>query len=394
MTNLDWYSAITPFSEFNELTADAHYHCVPAEWSVIVADIEGSTRAITQGRYKDVNTLGAACIIAAQNAMNRAEFPYVFGGDGATLVVPESQLARVQSALESVVALARVTFDMTLRVGSVRVDELARMGCKLEVAKFRLVGKQTIAMFRGGALAKAEEIVKLGVMKVGASTLTLSTTPEDADPGNLDGLSCRWQPIPSLHGRIATVMVSACGDESKQMREIYSLVLARFDAILSGDVRTALPLHHQNMRYRGILELLRDEWRYEARRTTLRFMRRLLGIALSVAIFKWRIPRLISRRNAYESSLGAHSDFRKFDGTLRMVIDVTQGQLSAIHKMLDEMRMRGEIRYGLHESDTALMTCFVYGLGDGEHIHFVDGSDGGYALAARQMKSQSKSQSK
>jgi hypothetical protein len=27
---------------------------------------------------------------------------------------------------------------------------------------------------------------------------------------------------------------------------------------------------------------------------------------------------------------------------------------------------------------------------DGEHIHFIDGGDGGYAMAAKQMKAQSK----
>jgi hypothetical protein len=32
------------------------------------------------------------------------------------------------------------------------------------------------------------------------------------------------------------------------------------------------------------------------------------------------------------------------------------------------------------------MTCFVSGFGDGQHIHFIDGDDGGYAIAAKALK--------
>ncbi|MDE2617909.1 MAG: DUF3095 family protein, partial [Burkholderiales bacterium] len=44
----------------------------------------------------------------------------------------------------------------------------------------------------------------------------------------------------------------------------------------------------------------------------------------------------------------------------------------------------GQVDYGLHSSDHALMTCFVRSMT--QHVHFVDGGDGGYAMAARQLK--------
>ena len=44
----------------------------------------------------------------------------------------------------------------------------------------------------------------------------------------------------------------------------------------------------------------------------------------------------------------------------------------------------------LRLASQALMTCFVYGLDEGEHVHFVDGGGGGYALAAKQFKAQHK----
>ena len=38
--------------------------------------------------------------------------------------------------------------------------------------------------------------------------------------------------------------------------------------------------------------------------------------------------------------------------------------------------------------DVALMTCYVANLKPTQHIHFFDGGDGGYAMAAKQLKGQ------
>jgi Protein of unknown function (DUF3095) len=34
------------------------------------------------------------------------------------------------------------------------------------------------------------------------------------------------------------------------------------------------------------------------------------------------------------------------------------------------------------------MTCLVFSLEQSRHVHFIDGADGGYALAALQLKAQ------
>jgi hypothetical protein len=39
------------------------------------------------------------------------------------------------------------------------------------------------------------------------------------------------------------------------------------------------------------------------------------------------------------------------------------------------------------------MTCLVFSLEESRHVHFVDGADGGYALAALQLKAQLRSDS-
>ena len=63
------YEALEPFTKFEELCDPFHYEELSDDWWVIVTDIQGSTKAIQEGRYKDVNLIGAASIMAMLNAV-------------------------------------------------------------------------------------------------------------------------------------------------------------------------------------------------------------------------------------------------------------------------------------------------------------------------------------
>ena len=65
----------------------ALYSPLPDDWTIGVADIVESTKAIANQRYKAVNMAGAAVIAAVTNALEGREFPFVFGGDGASFAV-------------------------------------------------------------------------------------------------------------------------------------------------------------------------------------------------------------------------------------------------------------------------------------------------------------------
>lgn len=69
-----------------------------------------------------------------------------------------------------------------------------------------------------------------------------------------------------------------------------------------------------------------------------------------------------------------------------MVIDCTPEQTEQIKTLLNSMQEDGKIFYSMHLSDAAQITYYVQGVGEGEHIHFIDGSNGGYTLAAVEMK--------
>ena len=89
---------------------------------------------------------------------------------------------------------------------------------------------------------------------------------------------------------------------------------------------------------------------------------------------------------AYAASLPAHSDYRKFADSLRMVIDCTAAEADAIESILSESQAAKLIDFGIHRADAALLTCFVQTTNDAGHVHFVDGSHGGYAMAAQTLK--------
>lgn len=98
-SNERFYADLSGFSDFGQVVDLTGYRPVPDDWVVLISDVTGSTAAIADGRYKDVNMLGAATITAITNACGEADIPYTFGGDGGVVVVPPGAGRRAGSAL-------------------------------------------------------------------------------------------------------------------------------------------------------------------------------------------------------------------------------------------------------------------------------------------------------
>ncbi|MGA8967513.1 MAG: DUF3095 family protein, partial [Pseudolabrys sp.] len=97
-----------------------------------------------------------------------------------------------------------------------------------------------------------------------------------------------------------------------------------------------------------------------------------------------RVGRFIPSK--YTQELIENSDFRKFDDSLRMVLDCTPELAAEIEDYLKEAAAKGLVRYGTHRQDAAMMTCFTPSPVNPNHVHFIDGAQGGYALAAAALK--------
>ena len=110
-----FYAQLEPIVSLGDLTESSYYRSAPEDWFVFITDVRGSTAAVAAGRYKEVNTLGAASILCAQNACPGVDFPFVFGGDGATLIVPPSGREAVTASLTALARKSLLEFGLELQ---------------------------------------------------------------------------------------------------------------------------------------------------------------------------------------------------------------------------------------------------------------------------------------
>src|SRR5262245_18086829 len=115
-----------------------------------------STTAIAAQRYKAVNMAGGAAIAAVTNAPEGREFPFVFGGDGASFAVAPGDLASAREALAVTAAWVREDLELSMRVALVPVSAVRAQGLDVSVARFGPSANLSYAMFSGGGLGWAE----------------------------------------------------------------------------------------------------------------------------------------------------------------------------------------------------------------------------------------------
>lgn len=372
-----FYQELPGFTDFDRVCDPLRYHAVPEDWHVLVADVRGSTEAIAQGRYKDVNALGVSCIVAAVNACRGVEIPYVFGGDGATLLVPESKVEAARCALLGVANIAERTFGIALRVGVVPVRSLLARGHRISVARFVLTDDVSLAMLSGDGVAVAEDWVK-------APASPYCYGHSEAYAASLDGFECRWEPLKSNNGAVMSLLVVG------RDHAVYQRLLRFIDSL--GEVDQVRPGTEANLRVASRLPAFATEATLKTDRR--RGLRRFIYMAhtlltTTIGRFLLRIRRNFGGFNGrgYLDQTARQSDFRKYDGALRMVLDLDPDQQQELEDYLARSHEQDELCYGTHVSSHALLTCFVQDY-MGRHVHFVDGGDGGYALAARQLKAQ------
>jgi hypothetical protein len=382
----DFYSRVEAFSDFTQAADPKNYVPVPTDWWVVITDVRGSTRAIEAGRYKDVNAAWVASIVAVRNALEGADFPFIFGGDGATLLLPDDAIAPASRALRGVQARVAQAFDLDLRVGLVPVRTLLDGGFELSLARFQPSASMGLAMLHGNGVAEAERLVKDDTD--GARYELSREGPSDLA---LDGFECRWQPIPARRGQSVSLLVQARGSSGEQALDIYQRVLSEIDSIVRG-LEGSCPVSEAGLR----LISTSRHFDQEARLGTTRHgglayhlarAKLLCLILLGRVIFLFGLKIKSFDGKDYKRELVSNSDFRKFDETIRMVLDLPRAEVDRLVEFLERERDAGRLVYGMHLASASLMTCIVTSY-SGNHVHFVDGADGGYALAAKQLKRQ------
>ncbi|WP_315777671.1 MULTISPECIES: DUF3095 domain-containing protein [unclassified Bradyrhizobium] len=371
----DYYASIPVFRGFARLMEPQLYQPVPDDWLIGTADIVESTKAIADKRYKAVNMAGAAVIAAVTNALEGREFPFVFGGDGASFAVSPDDEAAAREALAATATWVREDLALAMRVALVPVSAIRAQGLDVRVARYGPSANLSYAMFAGGGLGWAEAAMKRG-------EFAIPPAPSGAQP-DLSGLSCRFEEIPAARGVILSVLVlPAPGADAQAYRKVIEEIITLTER--SPDAGRPVPAGAPALRWPP------QGFGYEvraARGPLFSRWARVLGRTLFVyAVMRFNISIGGFVPDLYKQQVVENSDFRKYDDALRMILDCTDELAQELERRLGAAASRGIVRYGLHRQDAAMMTCFTPSAIRPDHVHFIDGARGGYASAATALK--------
>lgn len=374
----DFYGWAPTFRDFSRIADDAWFIALPDDWVVGVADVEQSTKAILENRYKAVNMAGAAVIASVANALRPRDFPFVFGGDGAAFAVSAEDAARAQHALAETATWVAEDLDLSLRIGMVSVAKIRAEGNDVRVGRYQASDNVCIAMFSGGGLAWADAAMKRG-------EISIPRAAPGAHP-DLSGLSCRYELIPSQRGHVLT-LVAISGPRARP--EDFRSVVKEITGIVEATPDAARPVANQSLRLKWPPQGCDLEAR--ASRRAGESIRSRKAKVLMWTFFYFvimrtglHVGRFIPKK--YTREVIENSDFRKFDDSLRMVLDCSPDLAAKIENCLKAAAAKGVARYGLHLQQAAMMTCFTPSPSHPSHVHFIDGAQGGYAFAAAALK--------
>ena len=344
-----------------------------------MTDVVGSTQAIAEGRHKSVNFVAALAIAALKNLCAPEPIPFLFGGDGAVVMVPQQHLEQTRRLLARVRGLAQREFGIALRVGLAPVAMLRQHGADVRVGRFEPTPGNHFGVFVGGGVGLLEAAVRGRTDAALASHVAIDEALDDGEPVDLSGLSCRWDTLRSLNGRMVTLIVQGAADPGRHFAELTRIAAQR------GDPR---PVHAETLSARWPPAGLLLEARARRRRWPLWLAVALVGAETLLAHLVIRRGKPVGGFDPqrYRREVASNTDFCRYDDTLCFVVDCPTDSVAELRNYLDRAAAAGAFRYGIDVAETALMTCLVTEYAQGLHVHFVDGGGGGYTNAAKVLK--------
>ena len=359
------------------------YRAAPDDWVLVVTDIVDSTLAIADGRHKTVNFVAAMAIAALKNLCAPTPLPFLFGGDGSVVMVPPQFAAAARLALARVRGFAARECGMQLRVGLAPIAVLRAFGSDVLVGRYEPSPGNSFGVFLGGGVALLEAAARGRGDPALIAQVAIPADADDGEPVDLAGLSCRWNPLQSGRGKMLTLILQGAADPGA----VHAQVMA-----LAGQGPQSQPVRRDNLRGSWPPGNLGLEARAARGSGALwvTWLRLLAETLLAWVVLKIGRPVGAFDPDRYLDEVASNTDFCKHDDTVSFVIDCPLPAIDAIRVYLDQQVAAGALRYGMHVSQTALMTCLVTSPTESLHVHFVDGGDGGYTSAAKILKAQAR----
>lgn len=391
---MNQFKNLQTINAFSDVFQDKSLVPVPESWYIVITDVVGSTKAIEAGKYKEVNISGGLAVMAVTNAFKDMEFPFVFGGDGVTFLVPPEISENVKDILYDTRDKIQHFYDLELRVGIVPIKDLYNVGKTIKFGKFRVSQYYDQAILDGTGVDKAEEWVKTPNSKY----LILEKKDQNVE-ADFTGFSCRWQDINSHKGETIALIIKAKENKLKDFAKYYKEITAKIENII-GKEEDFHPIREDFLKLAPFrFKYLKNEAMANSKKGGFwQNFTRILRITMEIIVTYFIIRFRLSKQYGYydikkiKNYNVISSDFRKYDGTLKMIVAISPENRKKLEKMLEEEYEKGFIFYGLHVTNRSLITCLLHQSSERE-VHFIDAADGGYALAAKKLKTQMKSAS-
>ncbi|WP_430409352.1 DUF3095 domain-containing protein [Kordia sp.] len=346
---------------------------IPKNWHIVVTDIEGSSKAVENGQHNDINLTATGSIITVLNEIKSIDssikIPYFFGGDGATFIIPDAILPKIISALNTYSAHIKKTLEFNLRVGSVILDEVYKNNVTTRIAKLRHNEYLTTPVVLGNGLKFAEAYIK--------DNFKPSDITENNDNAiDLTGMECRWDEIkPNSNDNSVVCLLVSCSDETKQA-QVFKSVMDEIN-YLFGNLDERRPITTLKLKLNTSIEKIRKEMMTKIGK----YDRKYLIDNWLITVFGKYYFKFFSQGKRYLYRVTQLSDTIMLDGSINTVISGNSKQISKLQIFLDTLESENEITYGMHVTHASIMSCYVQDRKK-NHIHFVDGTEGGYTAAA------------
>ncbi len=329
------------------------------------------------------------------NRVGRGQICYIYGGDGATFLIPSSFKFDVASALHGAQEMVRDSFSLDMRAGMVDVSDVTAQGLEVKLAKIEVrPGVYQTALSGNGASLAEKWIKDKEDGKRYAVASLFAEKDLTATPASFEGFECRWEPLKSRNGINVCLLTVTCSENEAENIILYQDILTQIMEIC-GTQEQWRPLSEGQLNITGSPLTINGE--SKVRMHGRGFWARMKYLALASAItaagavclkFGWKMGNFDGA--VYRADTINNTDFMKFENALKLVMDIPFDRKEQLERYLQGLHESGKIFYGIHTAPAAMMTCLVFNHDD-DHFHFVDGADGGYTLAARQLKAQMRS---
>jgi len=264
-----------------------------------------------------------------------------------------------------------------MHIGSLSMAAVLAVGATVKISKVQLSLGFPKAVIIGNGLKFAEQQIKKGTQD--RQEINSSYTL------NMTGLECRWDKVkpPSEENEIVCYLIEAM-DQEKQA-EVYQNVLRKIDEIY-GSIENRSPLSLSRLKLLLNLQKVQKEMLvkyggWKVRYLISSFIKTFLGIFY----FNNNLKIGTIRGKEYLLQLIANADTLTIDGRINTIISGKQNKRKQFLEYLADQETEGVLVYGHHISKESIMTCYIENM-NSDHIHFVDGSDGGYTEAAKELK--------